>query len=639
MYALLELFGQQSLFQIALAQKVSYQQQYSTFCNNKLGSKNSASYCHKETLIASKVHTGSVVYSSSESNFHSMYTEKTQNLKIDQAYHLAKLPSFALFGLTKGIQIESSQLSVRVPTKMSHSALVCLECDLNVSASDFIFVASAHNVSGLVLAPRTTLWMSGSLVQFRLEGVFAGGLLLRCPKLDVVIISCKISSYISAQNLSGSIAAFSLDVITFKATDSVLCSNAASKFGRDESNVQVISNVKEDCAVCREGFYSYGLCLSALANSQLLNNKLVCSDPFVFDGEECVCPQGEAVNGSSCVNVVDSVGTVMESLEQVGYQLIALTLYTSQIDNATGQINTEQSKMKEQIQKLYELNNQTLNNKVNLTHIELSIINNISKLEAELRPMLNALETQISNNYSQLHQELQQNTAILDTRIVNNISDLNDSYNKLNQYRVNLEDEFIVLTEQTSKIENSTTRLNDIQSQLQAQIQNLQDLPQQITSTFSQSEMNLHSNTTVLDQRIFNNASILNFSVQSLNASLIDQKSGQELIQQQILIQNQIISETKNQYLQKIDQMKDYINSLVLKIDCTNQVGYSFINGACVEQSCSITGQRRINGLCQCVNLNAIISSGSCVCPKFATVIDSICTCPTNKILVGDSCV
>ncbi|CAL6038832.1 Hypothetical_protein [Hexamita inflata] len=150
--------------------------------------------------------------------------------------------------------------------------------------------------------------------------------------------------------------------------------------------------------------------------------------------------------------------------------------------------------------------------------------------------MLNALETQISNNYSQLHQELQQNTAVLDTRIVNNISDLNDSYNQLNQFLVNLEDEFIVLTEQTSKLENSTTRLDDIQSQLQAQIQNLQDLPQQITSNYSQSEMNLHSNTTVLDQRIFNNASILNFSVQSLNASLIDWKSGQELIQQQILI-------------------------------------------------------------------------------------------------------
>ncbi|CAL6002905.1 Hypothetical_protein [Hexamita inflata] len=151
--------------------------------------------------------------------------------------------------------------------------------------------------------------------------------------------------------------------------------------------------------------------------------------------------------------------------------------------------------------------------------------------------------------------------------------------------------------------------------------------------------MNLLSNTTVLDQRIFNNASILNFSVQSINASLIDQKSNQELIQQQILIQNQIISETKNQYLQKIDQMKDYINSLVLKIDCTNQVGYSFVNGACVQQSCSDIGQKRINGLCQCVNLNAIISSGSCVCPKFAMVIDSICTCPANKILVGDSCV
>ncbi|CAL6066785.1 carboxypeptidase_regulatory-like domain-containing protein [Hexamita inflata] len=639
MYALLELFEQQSLFQIVLAQKITYQLQYSTFCNNKLGNKNAASYCHKETVIASKVQTGSVVYSSSESNFHSFYTEKTQNLKIDQTYHLAKLQSFALFGLTKGIQIESSQLSVRVPTQMSRSALVCLECDLNVSASDFVFVAQAHNVSGLVLTPRTTLWMRGSLTQFRLEGVFAGGLLLICPKHDIVIIACNTSSYIAAQNLSGSIAAFSLDVIAFKATDSVLCSNAASKFGLDESNVQVISNIKQDCALCREGFYSYGICLSALANSQLLNNKLICNDPFVFDGEECACPQGETVNGSSCVNIVYSVGTVMESLEQVGYQLIALTLYTSQIDNATGIIGIEQSKMKEQIQKLYELNNLTQNNKVNQTHIELSIINNISKLEYELKPMLNALEMQISNNYSQLNQDLQQNTAVLDTRLFNNISDLNASYNQLNQSIVNVEDEYLVLTENIQKLENSTSRLDDIQSQLQAQIQNLQDLPQQITSNYSQSDMNLLSNTTVLDQRIFNNASILNFSVQSLNASFINQKSDQEMIQQQIQNKDQIIADMKVFYQSQIDYMQDIIDHLESQINCTNQVGNLFKNGTCVQQSCSVIGQKRINGLCQCVNLNAIISSGSCVCPKFATVIDSICTCPANAAFIGDSCV
>ncbi|CAL5994756.1 Conserved_hypothetical protein [Hexamita inflata] len=114
-----------------------------------------------------------------------------------------------------------------------------------------------------------------------------------------------------------------------------------------------------------------------------------------------------------------------------------------------------------------------------------------------------------------------------------------------------------------------------------------------------------------------------------LNQSVSDLKSNfsQSIIDMQIVHQ------------QQIQNMKDIISNLEAQINCTNNAGYVYVNNSCVITGCSITGQKRVNGICQCANTNEIVSNNSCICPQFSTLIGSFCICPINSYIVGDACI
>ncbi|CAL6062851.1 Conserved_hypothetical protein [Hexamita inflata] len=207
------------------------------------------------------------------------------------------------------------------------------------------------------------------------------------------------------------------------------------------------------------------------------------------------------------------------------------------------------------------------------TIIDQSIINSLSDLDSR-----------ISVNYSQLDYNLFKNTSTLDNRIKANI----------------------------------TSIINDV-------------LSTQITA-----DANLLFNTTVLDWRIFNNASMLQYGINNLTLRLNDFNNS---LQQQ----NQIIQQQKN-----------IIDNLTLQISCTSNYGYSLINGSCVQVTCAIKGQQSINGICQCTLMNQIVQSGQCVCPANTntvgnacvcsisgqTMINGLCTCQTvGAFVVNESCV
>ncbi|CAL6000905.1 Conserved_hypothetical protein [Hexamita inflata] len=66
---------------------------------------------------------------------------------------------------------------------------------------------------------------------------------------------------------------------------------------------------------------------------------------------------------------------------------------------------------------------------------------------------------------------------------------------------------------------------------------------------------------------------------------------------------------------------------MIIQINCTNSYGYAIVNGSCIQSSCSILGQQRINGICQCTIINSIVKDGSCICPVNSQEIGSVCVC------------
>ncbi|CAL6069701.1 Conserved_hypothetical protein [Hexamita inflata] len=64
------------------------------------------------------------------------------------------------------------------------------------------------------------------------------------------------------------------------------------------------------------------------------------------------------------------------------------------------------------------------------------------------------------------------------------------------------------------------------------------------------------------------------------------------------------------------------------------------VNGSCVQVSCAISGQQSINGICQCVNINSIVQSSSCVCPVNSQVVGIACVCSiSGQIMQKGQCV
>ncbi|CAL6069719.1 Hypothetical_protein [Hexamita inflata] len=191
-------------------------------CSNKLVDKQTIQYCLKAVSISSLTQSSQVVNSPTQEVFHSLYTEKTQDLKIDLIYSMKNLLSFALFGLTKSIKIFDSNLSVKVPQPQSKSALVCFQCDINSSTSEFAFIAQAQTISGLIYCPYNIMVLNSSLIQFRLTGLNVGGLIFNANSIQVQIFICNISGYVSNGSFSGVLIATATNSSIFQCSDSSL---------------------------------------------------------------------------------------------------------------------------------------------------------------------------------------------------------------------------------------------------------------------------------------------------------------------------------------------------------------------------------------------------------------------------------
>ncbi|CAL5990044.1 Conserved_hypothetical protein [Hexamita inflata] len=306
-------------------------------------------YCEKHQSLSSVNQSGQFTYSHDSPIFNSLYTEKAQDVTLNFTVHFRNLPQFALFGLVSQISIEDSNVSVNIPQQLEAGALVCFLCALNASSSSFSFSASGQNASGLVMAAQTYLKLDFVLVQARLRGN-SSGLAFSGTQTAFSLSSCNVSCYLVQGSSSGAIIGSILD-ITFIADDVLVCVNDnIPNFGSGAVSIQ--GSIVNNCNLCRQSHFAYGLCLKYLDFGELRQNSLVCSESFAFDGQVCSCPPGFVLNVSKCINLLEVSSELQETsftLYQELNQKVSYTYLQGQISDITVQLQSDKDELKTEV--------------------------------------------------------------------------------------------------------------------------------------------------------------------------------------------------------------------------------------------------------------------------------------------------
>ncbi|CAL6081618.1 Conserved_hypothetical protein [Hexamita inflata] len=314
-----------------LVLELSYQQVITNFqvqkpiqmlCNNKIYVNNiKVLYCQKQALLSSNQVSQQFISQKYHSYF-SLYTEKMKDAIVNfQVLPFLDLPSFYLFGATENILIQNSKINVKISQLLAESALICFKCDLHAIQSSLVFVGVGTNISGLVLIGKSYITLESCSVQSRLSGQMIGGLVIQSNKITVNLKDSNITSYFNGNGSVGALISFATDTIQIQSSNVKMCTNAAKNVGSGESFVTISGSVTQNCQICGNMKYSYGICINSLDNSEETNYKLVCKPIFVFDGEACSCQDGKVLNGSSCINILDATSHLLNQFESFDLSL------------------------------------------------------------------------------------------------------------------------------------------------------------------------------------------------------------------------------------------------------------------------------------------------------------------------------
>ncbi|CAL6005537.1 Hypothetical_protein [Hexamita inflata] len=501
------------LSQTLLYQKLSITNVNTQVCTNQVQHEVPMSFCIKALQLSSKVQNFNISMQSGTVLFHSLYTNIANDLVLDLSVTTNNLPSFALFGITKLIWILNSQIQVKMSDSVSKAALICFNCDINASASDLLFVASGFNVSGVVETVFDNLRMEKCLIQYRLEGGILGGLVMFAQKMQLSLSSCNISGYFMSGNIKGAIISVALDFVQVQTLQTLLCVNIPDNTGQGANLVTFNIQITQNCNLCQNNFYVYGLCESQLKFGQIVGKTIVCAPTFVFNGQQCACGNDDLINGTTCVNLI-----------QISSQLLSQDIsLQSQITQLRSDIQTSQSanitSLKQQLQNLNEsllINTRNIYSNISATNktiIDLEkIVNQLQITVSNLQNQIQLIDQKITGNSTTLNTRIN----ILNTSVIDNIKKVYDNITAVNttvsQIQSNLNNNMVTINTKLTSLD--TYLLSNI-SAVNASILSLKTIT---ISNMTQINATLLSTTS----QIQNNISAINTTLQSINNSLLN---------------------------------------------------------------------------------------------------------------------
>ncbi|CAL6066623.1 Hypothetical_protein [Hexamita inflata] len=492
-------------------------------CTNNIWVNNEQyGYCHKAKYF-NNVISKNVLSKNDDHNPKNiqlfMYTDITKQSNISIEVLNENVNAFALFGFNLSTNVvRDSLVNISLGFEVFHGALVCIKCDVEIYNCSLVFIASGKELSGLVGEAPNSVFLQQSLIQYRLASMHTSGIVNRIDNANanVTIVDCNLTgSNLIESDYSGYIACEIVSQMNMTISSFVVCVDSNLSLGNQSANITFNGAVTLSCDVCGGQMVVYGLCGDSLQYAQPHSGMLTCDLPFEFVDGQCQCEYGYLLDGSVCVNVIEAIHNMssqMQNNDQIQQIILSINNFSVLLENLTD----------------YSTNA--------ITNITMSVNNQFTKIENDIKL-----------NYSQLHQLLANYTNIIDQSISNNIS-LN-----ISQQQLELEN-YLALN--TSALNNrlisnismlNLLGFNTSLEDLKTKIQNYQNLCQ------SQN---------------------YDIAVNSMNATVYNMNTTFNQT-------NMILQQTINTQSMLINQSQYIIDLLEIQIACLNQ-GYQFLNNQCI---------------------------------------------------------
>ncbi|CAL6055440.1 Hypothetical_protein [Hexamita inflata] len=339
---------------------------------------------------------------------------------------------FAVFGLSTSEQeVYDCLINVSINLDVVKAALICQTCDVQIQQSTLIFVASGVILSGVLTQSMSLIQIKSCSIQHRFNCNYSAGIVSQVYNniSTLELIQVNLSGY--NQNLNSTAGYFS-QVVT--ATVDILFNQVqicASEIfiAENYGSVTVSGQVAEDCNnICASGRFTYGLCLEELLHSSISDGQNMCVDPFEFLNDSCVCKHGYILNQSQCINVINSLLNLEQSL---GNNISAITKVID--DNRAALERSVNSNVSVILQLLQERQ----------TQIEYNVSETYKHSSQYLKGNISSLEQIIMDNYQNIQRQLEHTNQKLKQYIINNQSTTNlvdqqQYYNITNQITNNM---------------------------------------------------------------------------------------------------------------------------------------------------------------------------------------------------------
>ncbi|CAL6076200.1 Hypothetical_protein [Hexamita inflata] len=405
--------------------------------------------------------------------------------------------NFALFGFNNNLQqIQQSVINITVGFNLYNGALICFQCDVSISNSITIFIASGQFLSGLIFNSVQTIHLQNTSIQYRFESANSAGLIFN--------VSQQISSFdLSSVNILGyntiniNQAHFVLILkqqLNINISQVKICQETIM-LASESQLINFSTLVQEECkSICAQNlFFVYGICADQPISSDyvITNETFVCIQNAIFDGNQCICKEDHVLNGSVCVNVLQSLTNIYKRIESLSTVEADMNTVFQLINNLNQSVETELTQLQQDMITQYNT-------------FESHLFNNVSTLQTKQNNNNNELDQRIFNNVSQLQQELLNCNLNLQQQVNSSTQSLSNAISNTNNL-LNL----------------STTTLNQSVSDLnKTLIQNISQTSNNIQNVQNILSNNIISNFTTLDQRLASNITQKDLQIQQLTDSL-----------------------------------------------------------------------------------------------------------------------